>query len=386
MRVLIISGSNRRQYNCPGVDSKARALMIRMAESFPADWEVDFEDLGNVYARARIQSCNACVSTSMALCVWPCNCYEKNHSKEPDLMWDLDMYSRLDQADAWALIGPINWYGPTSNLKLMFDRLVCMNGGNPKEDLIEHKNPELAMKLEHKPEWKELSVNHLEGRTAGFFCYGDGGGDEMDSENRPKLLQHKNYFDGQAEPFKNMREAYAPLVWQCRYGGIEVPDSLWRYHEFGKNQKYSESQSEDMVKNADMMTAFDSWAKDFQSFVLKKGERLGITGPIGAGKSTLISILTGLERGVTNGKVELFGKPFSTYSHSFCILYIQRVAREIQSGCRAVSVELTRNSSRYLIEKTRNNSAGAAVECKALRSELSGFSDSAEMQYSMAST
>ena len=33
-------------------------------------------------------------------------------------------------------------HGPTSNLKLMFDRLVCMNGGNPREELIEHKNPE----------------------------------------------------------------------------------------------------------------------------------------------------------------------------------------------------------------------------------------------------
>ncbi len=30
-RVLIIAASNRRQYNCPGVDSKARALMLRVA-------------------------------------------------------------------------------------------------------------------------------------------------------------------------------------------------------------------------------------------------------------------------------------------------------------------------------------------------------------------
>jgi len=243
-----------------------------MAESFPDDWKVDMEDLGNVFARARIQSCNACVSTSMALCVWPCNCYEKNNSKEPDLMWDLDMYSRLDQADAWAIIGPVNWYGPTSNLKLMFDRLVCMNGGNPRENLIDHKNPEMAMELEHKAEWKDLSLNHLEGRTSGFFCYGDGGGDEMDSENRPKLLRHKEYFDGQKEPFQDMRDAYAPLVWQCRYGGIEVPDSLWRYHEFGKNQKYSDNQAEDMVKDANVISTFDSWTKDFQTFVSKKGK------------------------------------------------------------------------------------------------------------------
>ena len=274
MRVLLVSGSGRRQYNCPGVDSKSRSLMLRMKERLPSDWEVDIEDLGNVFARARIQSCNACVSTSMALCVWPCNCYEKNNSTEPDLMWNLDMYSRLDQADAWAIIGPVNWYGPTSNVKLMFDRLVCMNGGNPREDLIEHKNPELAMKLEHSEEWKDLSVNHLEGRTSAFFCYGDAGGDEIDADGRPKVLKHKDYFDPDKEPFRSMRDAYAPLVWQCRYGGIEVPDNLWRYEEIGKNQKYSDSQAEDMASNEQFLCAFDDWASSFQVFVGEKGKVL----------------------------------------------------------------------------------------------------------------
>ncbi len=272
MRVLIISGSGRRQYNCPGVDSKSRALMLRMRDKLPSDWEIDIEDLGNVFARARIQSCNACVSTSMALCVWPCNCYEKKNSKEPDLMWDLDMYSRFDQADAWAIIGPVNWYGPTSNLKLMFDRLVCMNGGNPQEDLIEHKNPELAMKLEHTEEWKSLSINHLEGRTAAFYCYGDGGGDEMDENGRPKILRNKNYFEPEKEPFKDMRDAYAPLVWQCRYGGIEVPDDLWQYQEIGRNKKYSDSQAEDMNTNEAFLSSFDEWVAKFQSFVGTKGK------------------------------------------------------------------------------------------------------------------
>jgi len=39
-RILIISCSDRRQYNCPGVDSKSTALMLRMAERFPQDWEI----------------------------------------------------------------------------------------------------------------------------------------------------------------------------------------------------------------------------------------------------------------------------------------------------------------------------------------------------------
>ena len=246
--------------------------MLRMAELLPQEWEIDYEDLGNVFGREHIQSCNACVSTAMALCVWPCNCYEKNSGFEPDLMWNLDLYARLDLADAWAIIGPINWYAPTSNLKLMFDRLVCMNGGNPREDLIEHKDAELAKKLEHSPAWKELSVNHLEGRTAGFFCYGDGGADELDEQGRPKLLRHKHYFDPEKEPFENERDAYAPLVWQCRFGGIEVPDKLWRYVEFGRGKKYSDNQAEHMATQPNVFADFDEWCGEFASFVGAKGK------------------------------------------------------------------------------------------------------------------
>ena len=270
--VTPIAGSDRRQYNCPGVDGKARALAWRVADRLPQDWEIDFEDLGNVYGRARIQSCNACVSTSMALCVWPCNCYERNNKDEPDLMWDLDLYARLDLADAWAIIGPVNWYAPSSNLKLMFDRLVCMNGGNPREDLIDHKDPEKAMALERSPEWSTLSVNHLEGRTAALFCYGDGGGDELDAEGRPKILRHPHYFDPSREPFENERDAYAPLVWQCRYGGIEVPDSLWTYSEFGVGKPYSRNQAEHLAEHPETLTSIDEWTNRLASYVAQKGK------------------------------------------------------------------------------------------------------------------
>jgi len=246
--------------------------MLRMAERLPQDWEIDYEDLGNVYKREHIQSCNACVSTSMALCVWPCNCYEPDSKAEPDLMWNLDLYSRLDLADAWAIIGPVNWYGPTANLKLMFDRLVCMNGGNPREDLIKHKDPELAMQLEHSEQWEALSINHLEGRTAAFYCYGDGGGDELDETGRPKILNHPEYFDPEKEPFNDMRDTYSPLAWQCRYSGIEVPDHLWRYIEFGKGKKYSDNQAEDLADEKQVFRDFDDWTDQFAAFVGNKGK------------------------------------------------------------------------------------------------------------------
>jgi len=188
-------------------------------------------------------------------------------------MWDLNLYARLDLADAWAIIGPVNWYAPTSNLKLMFDRLVCMNGGNPREELIEHKDAELAKKLEHSEGWEELSLNHLEGRTAAFFCYGDGGGDELDEGGRPKILRHKEYFDPEKEPFEDMRDTYAPLIWQCRYGGVEVPDELWRYLEFGRGKKYSDNQAEDLpTAEENVYGDFDSWTDAFAAFVGAKGK------------------------------------------------------------------------------------------------------------------
>lgn len=47
--VLIIAGSGRKLYNCPGVDSKARMLMLKMAKMLPSGWEIDYEDSSNAY-------------------------------------------------------------------------------------------------------------------------------------------------------------------------------------------------------------------------------------------------------------------------------------------------------------------------------------------------
>jgi len=273
LRVLIIAGSQRRLHSCPGLDSKARTLMLRMASSMPPGWQVDVEDIGNEHGKAKIQSCNACVSSSMALCVWPCNCYGPKSESQPDLMWDLDLYGRLARADAWAIIGPVNWYGPSSNVKLMFDRLVCMNGGNPRPDLIDKKDTLKAQALERSPLWREISRNHLSGRTAAFFCYGDDGADEEDGQGRPKFLEHPQWFDASQHPMrgKDERLAYQGLVWQCRYSDIEVPDELWRCTVFGAGKPYADDQVEDMAKERAGLDAFDDWVDAFVRHVGKKG-------------------------------------------------------------------------------------------------------------------
>lgn len=247
--------------------------MQRMAAALPAGWQIDTEDIGNEHGKAKIQSCNACVSSSMALCVWPCNCYGPHSETQPDLMWDLDLYGRLARADAWAFIGPVNWYGPSSNLKVMFDRLVCMNGGNPRPDLIDKKNTLKAQALERSPLWKDLSKNHLSGRTAGFFCYGDDGANEEDGKGKPKNLEHPEWFDSNAQPHRGNDErfAYQGLIWQCRYSDIEVPDALWRCTTFGAGKPFADDQVEDMIREKKSLAAFDKWVVAFFNYVQGKG-------------------------------------------------------------------------------------------------------------------
>ena len=271
LRVLVVAGSQRRHNSCPGLDSKARALMLRMAAALPGAWQIDTEDLGNQHGKPKIQACNACVSSSMALCVWPCNCYGPRSETQPDLMWDLDLYGRLARADAWAFIGPTNWYGPTSNFKLMFDRLVCAAGGNPRPDLIDKKDTLKAQALERSPQWKRLTRNHLEGRTAGFFTYCDGGANEMAEDGRPKLVKEKAWFDPKKEPYADERLAYQGLVWQCRYSGIEVPDDLWKVATFGEGKPYADDQADDMMGEKTGLADFDAWVKGFVAHVEPKG-------------------------------------------------------------------------------------------------------------------
>jgi multimeric flavodoxin WrbA len=273
LRVLLIAGSQRRLHSCPGLDSKARALMLRMAAMMPAGWQVDVEDISNEHGKPKIQSCNACVSSSMALCVWPCNCYGPGSDDQPDLMWNLDLYGRLARADAWAIIGPVNWYGPASNIKLMFDRLVCMNGGNPRPDLIDKKDTLKAQALERSPLWHQISRNHLSGRTAAFFCYGDDGANEENGQGRPKHLEHPEWFDASRHPMrgKDERDAYQGPVWQCRYSDIEVPEELWRCTVFGAGRPYADDQVDDMVHEAEGMATFDDWVRAFVTHVERKG-------------------------------------------------------------------------------------------------------------------
>ncbi len=91
-----------------------------------------------------------------------------------------------------------------------------------------------------------------------------------------------------------------------------------------------ESSDESVLEVKDLSFYFEESNPLFLNlnFSLKKGDRLGITGPIGAGKSTLLSILTGLHREVGQGSVSVLGKPFSAYSHENLRNYIGLVGQK----------------------------------------------------------
>src|SRR5438132_10137590 len=95
-------------------------------------FEVDLLDLSRLaseYGRV-IYPCKACVSTAMPLCHWPCSCYP-NHAMGQVNDWMAEIYPRWMAAHGVMILCPVHWYQAPSSLKLMIDRLVCADGGNP---------------------------------------------------------------------------------------------------------------------------------------------------------------------------------------------------------------------------------------------------------------
>lgn len=77
-----------------------------------------------------IHSCKDCGSTAMLLCHWRCSCYP-NHSLGLTNYVTNDIYERFPACRGVMFATPVCGYHVTSPLKLLMDRLVCEDGGNP---------------------------------------------------------------------------------------------------------------------------------------------------------------------------------------------------------------------------------------------------------------
>jgi multimeric flavodoxin WrbA len=177
-RVLLICGSARNEQTCPGEMPKTFRLcsLAREAMTAGGDCEVDLLDLSHLtseYGRV-IYPCKGCVSTAMPLCHWPCSCYP-HHSLGQVQDWMGEIYPRWVAAHAVMIVTPVYWYQAPSVLKLMMDRLVCADGGNPDPTSTGGKDAAKAKALELQG-WPY--PRHLRGRAYSVVVHGDAEGVE----------------------------------------------------------------------------------------------------------------------------------------------------------------------------------------------------------------
>ncbi|HVJ13183.1 MAG TPA: NAD(P)H-dependent oxidoreductase, partial [Burkholderiales bacterium] len=121
-----------------------------------------------------IHPCKACVSTAMPLCHWPCSCYP-NHAMGQTNDWMAELYPRWVAAHGVLVLCPVHWYQAPASLKLMIDRLVCADGGNPDPTTTRGKDPAAAKALELAG-WPY--PRHLAGRAFAVVAHGDSQGHE----------------------------------------------------------------------------------------------------------------------------------------------------------------------------------------------------------------
>jgi multimeric flavodoxin WrbA len=194
-RVLLVCGSARNDGTCPGEISKTfRLLQIARETLAQADILPDVLDLSLLtsdYGR-KIHPCKGCASTAMPLCHWPCSCYP-NHALNQTNDWMAEIYERWTAAHAVIIVTPVYWYQSPSPLKLMIDRLVCADGGNPDPTSTSGKKAGKAKELEMAG-WGY--PQHLAGRAYGLIVHGDVAGVDDSRRALSDWLDWMGFIDG----------------------------------------------------------------------------------------------------------------------------------------------------------------------------------------------
>jgi multimeric flavodoxin WrbA len=254
-RVLLINGAARNDGSCPGEISKTYRMTVLAREVMEAEGiDVDVLDLSLLtsdYDR-HIHPCKGCVSTAMPLCHWPCSCYP-NHSLHQTNDWMNEIYEKWVAAHGILIVTPVYWYQTPAVLKLMIDRLVCADGGNPDPSSTHGKKPEEAKALELAG-WDY--PKHLADRAYGLIVHGDVAGIEgtrrglsdwldwmglIDAGSFARLDRYVGYFESYAqshealdrdtafqEEVRNVGRALSKAVSELRAGRLSAPDRKLR--------------------------------------------------------------------------------------------------------------------------------------------------------------
>jgi multimeric flavodoxin WrbA len=250
-RVLLINGAARNDGSCPGEVSKTWR-MAQWAAATLGDDGIDTEllDLSLLTSEydLHIHPCKGCVSTAMPLCHWPCSCYP-NHAERQTGDWMADIYEKWVSAHGVIILTPTYWYQAPSVLKLMIDRLVCADGGNPDPTSTHGKKAEEAKALERNG-WDY--PKHLAGRVYGVVVHGDVAGTEslrrnlsdwldwmglIDAGMQSRLDRYIGYYESYADSHaaldedmafqqevRNVAHAVSAAVKELRAGRLSKPD------------------------------------------------------------------------------------------------------------------------------------------------------------------
>ena len=216
-RILIICGSARNDGTCPGEISKTwrfteSARHVVQGLGVEAD-VLDLSLVTSEYGR-NIHPCKGCVSSAMPLCHWPCTCYP-NHSLGQSDDWMAEIYERWVAAHGVIIMAPTYWYQSPSPLKLMIDRMVCADGGNPDPTTTHGKKVVEAKAIEQEG-WD--FPKHVAGRAYGVVVHGDVAGVEPHRRNLCDWLEWMGLIDagaaakldryvGYYEPYYNSHDA-----------------------------------------------------------------------------------------------------------------------------------------------------------------------------------
>jgi len=237
-KLLIFQGSPRKENSCANQISKSEKICNHIYDNWSSTFDIEIINLS--VGKIKIQPCKGCISTSGGMhCHWFCSCYSKGSTKNPDLMYEADIYKKLEDCDAFLVVTPIHWYSVTSQVKSMFDRLVCANQTITKEEANSLfgkgniKNSEVTGQAELSGQYKFMVKNHLSGKWAAFYAHGDDGGNDYNG-NQPET----------GDKMWDVKNSIMPLVYQCRYSEINCPDDLVEAFYINKGKEYYESNLE----------------------------------------------------------------------------------------------------------------------------------------------
>lgn len=241
INIVAFQGSPRTKDSCSGGDSKTKFLLNKALKQITQDVKVTVIDLKVMDTDPQIRPCKGCIGTSNGFhCHYPCSCYDKNDGTN-DLMHEKDVYGKLDKADGFVVFTPVHWYAPSSQVKALFDRLVCTNLTLTREDAKklygkDIKDPKKTIEAEQSGKYRDLLKNHYEGKVAAFFIHGDDGADDYVNRRMPLSMTEMK-----GEYYISPKDAIMPIVNQCRYSGIFVPENCIEGNIFGYKHPYSQN-------------------------------------------------------------------------------------------------------------------------------------------------